>query len=261
MRSFLAHSRRALAALAVLAAGAAWSAPYVCPDGERFGARPDPRGVPACGGVYDSYRQRHSDAEPRPYGDVTAQWPTCPRSGFVMFRDTFSREEARRLRAYMKTGEYRALRDDESPHFQRAMTLQVIDGPNLEVFFALADAARDSSWPRHARRWRHYAEVLVGAADALLGRPGLSAHEQASIQYLALAWERRLGRFDAAKARLDRVSAPPGLTDYELMLGHQAAWIAARDSAPHWVRPEQIEFRMVRGAARADGIALPKAAL
>lgn len=260
MRSPFAHTAapamHALLVALLLATSAAWSTPYVCPiDGERFGKRPDDSGLSGC----IPPRSWLSDV-PRWGSPHVTDRPVCPRSGFVMYREDFDRATLRKLRRYLASAEYQALRRTEAQAYLVVRTMQHLNEPAAQMIPELLEAALTPSPNAEPGRWRRYAEELVAGSAALADGPDAQAHDRYHYGYVALAWERRLGRFEAAQARLRQLHAIAELPEDRWMLDKQAGWIAQRDARAHWT-PNAPEIHVVRGTARRDGITLPKAAL
>lgn len=175
----------------------------------------------------------------KPYGPMPAPWPIarCPGNGFVIYKPAFSNEELQRFRAYVATDEYRALLRPHSNYYLAAR-LQIHNGePPRQVAYTLLKASWEAEgtelYPRYAR------EALETFGKALAG-PFDNEQGAVTAELLAGELERRLGMFDAARARFERLRKEPPYQngfnrDYVAL---QLELIAARDRGAHRA-PEQ----------------------
>ena len=175
----------------------------------------------------------------KPYGPMPAPWPIarCPGNGFVIYKPVFSSEELQRFRAYVATDEYRALLRPHSNYYLAAR-LQIHNGePPRQVAYTLLKASWEAEgtelYPRYAR------EALEMFGKALAG-PFDNEQGAVTAELLAGELERRLGMFDAARARFERLRREPRFQDgfNRDYVALQLELIAARDRGVHRA-PEQ----------------------
>jgi len=200
--------KRIAIGLAVLLAG--WAAPaaamtfmtveHVCPiGGERFSAQEMGSGT-SFGHFLDG----------RVYGAIQSPWPlvSCPGNGFVIYKNDYSAEEIKRLTAVVASDEYQRMRDTDTSYWRLARLLEAVDAPDQERAGVLQRATWQASPDQYP--------VYVQAAAAVFARQCPDAADGAVrdeawlyCQMLRGEWERRLSRFDAARARFQRLQALP----------------------------------------------------
>lgn len=209
--------------LATLAAPAAamtfMTVEYVCPvGGERFSAS-----TMGSGTVFGHF------LDGRAHGAIQSPWPLveCPGNGFLLFRETFGKAELEALGAYVQSDDYQRLRTTETSYWRLAQLLRVIDAPAVEQ----AGALQRASWQASRAQYPRY----VAAASAAFARQcpdGETARDGQWLycQMLLGEWERRLSRFEPARARfnalLPQVAALVTGPDRERMARQYAAEIA-----------------------------------
>lgn len=192
---------------------------YVCPvGGERFSAS-----TMGSGTVFGHF------LDGRAHGAIQSPWPLveCPGNGFLLFRETFGKAELEALGAYVQSDDYQRLRTTETSYWRLAQLLRVIDAPAVEQ----AGALQRASWQASRAQYPRY----VAAASAAFARQcpdGETARDGQWLycQMLLGEWERRLSRFEPARARfnalLPQVAALVTGPDRERVARQYAAEIA-----------------------------------
>jgi len=192
---------------------------YVCPvGGERFSAS-----TMGSGTVFGHF------LDGRAHGAIQSPWPLveCPGNGFLLFRETFGKAELEALGAYVQSDDYQRLRTTETSYWRLAQLLRVIDAPAVEQ----AGALQRASWQASPAQYPRY----VAAASAAFARQcpdGETARDGQWLycQMLLGEWERRLSRFEPARARfnalLPQVAALVTGPDRERVARQYAAEIA-----------------------------------
>jgi len=182
-----------LAALAAPAAAMTFmKVDYVCPiGGERFSASTMGSGT-SFGHFLDG----------RAHGAIQSPWPLveCPGNGFLLFREAFDKTELEALGAYVQSADYQRLRGTETSYWRLAQLLRVIGAPAAEQ----AGALQRASWQASPAQYPRY----VAAASAAFARQcpdGQAARDGQWLycQMLLGEWERRLSRFEPARARFN----------------------------------------------------------
>lgn len=182
-----------LAALAAPAAAMTFmKVDYVCPiGGERFSASTMGSGT-SFGHFLDG----------RAHGAIQSPWPLveCPGNGFLLFREAFDKTELEALGAYVQSADYQRLRGTETSYWRLAQLLRVIGAPAAEQ----AGALQRASWQASPAQYPRY----VAAASAAFARQcpdGQAARDGQGLycQMLLGEWERRLSRFEPARARFN----------------------------------------------------------
>lgn len=155
-------------------------------------------------------------------GKTMASWtmpmplPQCPGSLFPVYKETFTAEEAARIRALVETPEYQAVKDEAS-YFVFWFVRERLEPPaeGLDRPWPLVQAtwqARDNP-----DQYRRYVELALPMLDEAMA--GLREREPSDwwfMQTIAANLSRQAGDFDAALARLDGLTgeAPdPQLTE------------------------------------------------
>jgi len=169
----------------------------------------------------------------KPFGPIAAPWTLgeCPGNGFVMYKHNFTAEELERLTPYVASPAYQALRGETS--YYRAAQLQRQLGTKPDV---LASTLLEASWQAsEAAQYRRYATEMLGTVETLLAAPPPNENAFTVLQAVAGELERRLGRFEAAQQRFEKVRPLPAFQPAHLssVVEMQLRLIAARDSAPH----------------------------
>ncbi|WP_296248497.1 hypothetical protein [uncultured Stenotrophomonas sp.] len=200
--------KRVAIGLAVLLAG--WAAPaaamtfmqveHVCPiGGERFSAQEMGSGT-AFGHFLDG----------RLHGAIQSPWPlvSCPGNGFVIYKDDYSADEIKRLTAVVESDEYQRMRGTETSYWLLARLFEAVDAPLKDR----AGVLQSATWQASPQQYPRY----VQAASAAVAQQCPDARAAADqdepwlyCQMLLGEWERRLSRFDAARARFERLQPLP----------------------------------------------------
>ena len=200
--------KRIAIGLAVLLAG--WAAPaaamtfmkveHVCPiGGERFSAQEMGSGT-AFGHFLDG----------RLHGAIQSPWPlvSCPGNGFVIYKDDYSADEIKRLTAVVESDEYQRMRGTETSYWLLARLFEAVDAPLKDR----AGVLQSATWQASPEQYPRY----VQAASTAVAQQCPDARAAADrdepwlyCQMLLGEWERRLSRFDAARARFERLQPLP----------------------------------------------------
>lgn len=195
----------------------------VCPlDGEKFQAT-----LAGSGTSFGQY------LDLKPYGPTAAPWPLakCPASGFVMYKDKFTEEELARLREYVASAEYRAMKDVHSNYYLATKLRAHLGEQKPKLAYFLLQA----SWEARGH-YERYASEALEAYQELAGADG-EPKQKLSAELIAGELERRLGRFDAAKARFARVAqldeAKSGVVREIVEL--QLRLVEAKDASPKMI--------------------------
>lgn len=171
---------------------------YVCPiDGQPFSARVAVSGT-SFGRYFDGQH----------YGPIASPGPlpACPGNGFIVEDGTrrYEADELARLRAFVASPEYRGWVAQDTPYYRLAKQRAFFgDAPD-----ALAPILLAASWEAGARRYPRYA---AEALEAWQKRAGAQTGEEAySARMMVGELQRRLGRFDEARATFEALRADRG---------------------------------------------------
>ena len=160
----------------------------------------------------------------QPFGAITTPWPMaiCPTNGFVFFKSKFTKEELDKLRPFVLSNEYQALRT-ESPYFRAAWLLERLGASHWDITWALIQA----TWEQH-----EYANKVVERLPQDIAE-STDEIEENDRRLLYGEFLRQLGQFDKAEQvfvkvleKVDQFSNQGLITRYEITL------IKSRDTSP-----------------------------
>ena len=200
--------KRIAIGLAVLLAG--WAAPaaamtfmkveHVCPiGGERFSAQEMGSGT-AFGHFLDG----------RLHGAIQSPWPlvSCPGNGFVIYKDDYNADEIKRLTAVVDSDEYQRMRGTETSYWLLARLFEAVDAPLKDR----AGVLQSATWQASPEQYPRYVQAASAAVAQQCPDARADADRDESWLYCQMLlgeWERRLSRFDAARARFERLQPLP----------------------------------------------------
>jgi hypothetical protein len=167
---------------------------FVCPvGGEKFTAQ-----MAMSGTAFGQY------LDFKPYGPIFAPppLPVCPGNKLVMYK-TFSPAEVVSLTAFLKSGHYLSKDRKHSPYYLAARLMRHLDEPQEKIARALLMSTWEADEPAlyqeyAAEALKAFGMALEGNYDSRMGR--------LNDEVVAGELERRLGRFDEAGARFERLS-------------------------------------------------------
>ena len=188
----------------------------------------------------------------KPYGAIAAPWPlaVCPGNGFVIFKRDYSDAEIAQLTRVVEGDAYRALvAAGDTAYYRAAVLMAAIDIP----VSARADTLLKATWQADGERYARYAAEALGAFEQQCAesrkegaKPSI---EGVQCGMLVGELQRRLGRFDAARATFKAVRAQharvafesPRLKAYLLaVLDAQDALVAERSLRTSRLSDEQM---------------------
>ncbi len=170
----------------------------VCPvDGKSFSARVAVSGTSF--GRYFDGQEFGPIASPGPL-------PVCPDNGFVVGeKREYSEAELARLRAFVASPDYRRWAAEDTPYYRLAKQQAYFGAGEDEVAQILLAA----TWEAGARRYPRYAEQALAAWQQRAAREAGSDRAYHS-RMLVGELQRRLGRFDDARASFEALRADAG---------------------------------------------------
>jgi hypothetical protein len=169
-------------------------AEFTCPiDGKRFTAE-----------VVTSATVFGRRLDMKPLGALAAPdpVPVCPENGFVFYKPTFSDDEIEKLKLIVLTDEYRGLRRENTDHFMVAYIMERMGESGVE----LGSVYLQASWEAEENRpglTNRYRSIAVKIFDEYLGQEKSRSTQWLQVLVITSDLERMLGRFVAAKGRLD----------------------------------------------------------
>jgi hypothetical protein len=200
-----------------------------CPiDGKRFTAK-----------VVQSYSIFGRRLDMKPTGALVAPTPlpVCPENGFVIFKKTFSDDEMEKLKSIVLTDEYRNLRRENTDYFMAAYLMERMGetGLRLGSFYLQASWEAEQKPPGLTDRYR---STAVKIFDEYLAQEKSHSPQWLQVLVITSDLERMLGRFDAAKARLDAVQdqVPPN-SPYRALIEQIHSYAEAKNAEPKKFEP------------------------
>lgn len=170
----------------------------------------------------------------KPYGAIAAPWPIpkCPSNGFVIFSRKISDADLNKLEPYVRSAEYVALKDTNTNYYLAAQLKRKLGASATEFANTMLQATWEAKDPS---QYRQYATETLTAIDAALTQPDLEEQERLNLQFVAGELERRIGNFDAAKARFHRLITSGSDTDAwtRQLVDYELSLIDARDTGAH----------------------------
>lgn len=173
---------------------------HVCPIGcERFSAREMGSGT-AFGHFLDG----------RLHGAIQSPWPlvSCPGNGFVIYKDDYSADEIKRLSAVVESDEYQRMRATETSYWLLARLFEAVDAPARDR----AGVLQNATWQASPEQYPRYVQAASAAIAQQCPDARAAADQDESWLYCQMLlgeWERRLSRFEAARARFERLQPLP----------------------------------------------------
>ena len=214
----------AIAAAALLASVAGadtlGSVERVCPfTGTKFSGKIDLSGTRFC---------LRLDQKPIGVMGAPSALPVCPDDGFIVFKETFSPAELAELRPWVGSDAYRKLTANETTYARYAETLRQMGSTTDEIGWRLVQA----SWQveREPERYRRY---VAAAVKELEGGGSTSL-------VLAAELERRMGNFDSARAKLDKLKQQPDLSEgVRALVEREVELVAEHDPSRHYLADDE----------------------
>jgi hypothetical protein len=166
-----------------------------------------------------------------PLGAIISPHPiaSCPTNGFVFLKARYSNEELERLRPFIFSAEFQALKED-TPYYRAAWLTERTGGTHARASELLLQA----SWEAQNRPtlYKRYAGELVKRLPEDIA----SAEAESKFTYQLLYAEllRRLSRFEESVDFLTQLAAQAQLPEQALALvAYEKALAMRRDDAPH----------------------------
>ena len=238
LRTAVAGAAATLSLMAVGAAGPAHALTYrdkmiICPlDGRPFMAR-----------VVNSYTQFGVRLDLKPHGalDAPIPLPVCPGNGFVMFKRKFAPAEIEAIKKIVFTDAYRKARAKNTNYYMAGYIRERMGagGDVLGQYYLRASWEAENR--KSAAAHRRYMALALAKFDGFLGTSPKKDRKWWTAQLLAANVERKLGRFAAARVRLERLPVQTLATGSPLRAVHRqiADWTGKRNSDPQDFVPKK----------------------
>lgn len=197
-----------------------------CPlDGTKFKTPVDTAGV-----------QFGIQLDLKPIGalSVPPQIPVCPNNHFVVYKKEFTDAEKESLRKLVLSKEYQDLAKDNPPYFLLARIFEHMGETEWKIAYAYLEA----SWQVEDKpeKYKQYIELSLQHLNKFLSAGQKEGdRDRETAQLLAGELDRRLGRFEEAKARFLELSRLPNFKQpfYSQIIKYQLELISAKDSRAH----------------------------
>lgn len=188
-------------------------------------------GTPFTATLQGSGTQFGKTLDYRPYGAIIAPLPlaVCPTNGFVFYRRDFKPDELERMRPFVLSDAYQALKG-ETPHYRAAWLKQRAGEPALSVTWTLLEASWEA--PAGSDQYRRYAGEVLARLPADIA--ALVDDKKAPFRLLQGELLRRLGRFDEAGAVFAALKAEGAAQGNEVRVADfQLGLVARRDAGSY----------------------------
>jgi len=175
------------------------------------------------------------DLKPVGFMDIPPRLPVCPSNHFVVYKKSFTDAEKENLRKLVLGQEYQSLAKDNTSYFLLAKIYEYTGKSEWMIANAYLRAAWqvEKTDPPKAKQYMDL--TLQHLKKVLSTNTKTDDKTWISAQMLSGEMERRLGRFDDAKARFLELSKTKSIQDnYNAQIvSYQLELISQKDSAPH----------------------------
>jgi uncharacterized protein (DUF2225 family) len=172
----------------------------------------------------------------KPIGPIPAPWaiPKCPKCGFIVYKQEWEEGEQLKVKQFVDSQEYKQLLADNSTYFILAKIYENVGMDTLEI----AHTYLKASWQveHDMVKCAKYLEESLKKFEAFLAANKGKNNEWIKSELVAGEIERRLGKFDAAANRFNRIAKLPEFMEIRNIveiIRYQLVLIAAKDTAPH----------------------------
>jgi uncharacterized protein (DUF2225 family) len=187
--------------------------------------------------VIDLSSSRHGmRLDLKPVGPIPAPWviPKCPKCGFIVYKQEWEEAEQLKVQQLVNSEEYKKILPDNSTYFILARIYEYVGMDDFEI----AHTYLKASWQvEHDKaKCAKYLEESLKKFEAFLAASKDKTNERIMSELVSGEIERRLGRFDQAQSRFNRIKSLPEFNEAENITGiitYQLQLIAAKDTAPH----------------------------
>jgi len=175
----------------------------------------------------------------KPLGPIAAPWsvPKCPTCHFIVFQNELKDSEKKALLQLVNSKEYRDIAQDNSTYFLLAKVYETIGMNNLEI----AHTYLKASWQveNDSQKYPRYLEASLAKFAAFLASNKEKSTSYIQAELVSGEIERRLGKFDQALSRFNRLKTLPDFTGPKhiaSIIALQIELIDSKDSGPHEIR-------------------------
>jgi uncharacterized protein (DUF2225 family) len=172
----------------------------------------------------------------KPVGSIEAPWklPQCPVCHFIVYKHDLSDQEIEQLRNIVNSDAYKKLLADNSTYYLLAKIYEQVGMPDLEI----AHTYLKASWQveKDKSKCAGYLEASLKKFYSFLSGNKEKNTPWMMSELVAGEIERRLGKFDLAEVRFNRLKKLPEFRDARNVadiISYQLALIAAKDTGPH----------------------------
>lgn len=179
----------------------------VCPvGGEKFKAR--------YLGTHSTFG-RHLDWEPVSYMRFPVPLPVCPGNGFVLAKESYTKEESENLKKIIESKAYKDIyAQKHASYFLFAKTKELNEEKFDDYWWLYLNATWEADNCKNATRYKEYALETIAAANKRLAELKDSDEVYWVIKLVTAEMHRRIGDFKSAQDLIDKFGEP-GLKDTE----------------------------------------------
>ena len=192
--------------------------------------------------VVGSYSRFGTRLDLKPLGALVAPLPipVCPGNGFVMYKETFSKEELAKLTSIVESDAYRDARKQHTDHYMAAFLLEKMAPVALDLAHVYLKASWEAEEKRPDRLAEYQALSLARFKTYLESDPKRDDSWWIA-QSAAASLERRTGLHSEAIARIDALplEESEAREKYAAFVAQIRQWAEKQDTSPQKFEPQQ----------------------
>jgi hypothetical protein len=172
----------------------------------------------------------------KPVGPIAAPWniPKCPNCHFIVYNNELSDKDREQLLRFVNSKGYRDISNDNSTYFLLARIYEAIGMDSLEI----AHTYLKASWQveSDSKKCAKYLEASLAKFESFLSSKKDKSNQYMTAELVSGEIERRLGKFDLALNRFNRLQKSPeftGIRNIAAIIQYQIELIGAKDTDPH----------------------------
>jgi uncharacterized protein (DUF2225 family) len=175
----------------------------------------------------------------KPIGTTNAPWnvPKCPKCNFIVYDQALSDEDSEHLIKFVNSIEYRDIAADNSTYFLLGRIYEAVGMDNNEI----AHTYLKASWQvdKDKVKCAKYLAASLAKFEAFLSSNKKISAQSIMAEMVSGEIERRLGKFDLALNRFNRLQKTPefaGSGTVVSIIEYQLELIGAKDTEPHEIK-------------------------
>ena len=184
--------------------------------------------------VVNSGTQYDVRLDTRPVGPTISPGPlaVCPKDGFIA--EWFDEAEAKKLREYVLSDEYKALKNSHRPWFLLGQLEEQLGRDSSDVGWSYVSAFWEAE-DDQPDQMGEYASHVIRTLGNGLRETGQFSQEELTRAFVCLDIARRVGEFEQAQNFVSLIEEKKGEVEplFEQLLVLQRQLVAAKDVDPH----------------------------